>query len=291
MGTGVPEPSEGAATATLGAYRCAPCDRYWQASELDRTAPREGIPAFDICPICRRPVTFEAHSVARPYREALVSALRFPLHAESAVYWLGVAAVGALLAYAGGLGWVFAASILLGYVFTVIRTSARGAETVPIADDFLEVFDLIRPLVQMALSLAAITFPAWMLVAFVDGAAAKFALVFFGLIAAPFTPLALIVAAHSRTVLGAFNPVAIARVYGRLPGAYAATCLALVGALALGTLSFFVAAAVAWVLAKVLTILAYLILGVHVTYVSVVCGRVLGLFLYEHRYELGQVQA
>ncbi len=192
------------------------------------------------CPECRRAVVFEASRVTRPFARQLLGVFRYPLDAESAPYWIGVALVCGVLSWASALGTLFGLCIFVGYLFTVIRSSASGATQPPMAADFLEVMDLLRPLLQSAVAVVVVSVPAILVAYFGEGLEAQLlagGLFLFGLL---WLPLALIAAAHADSVFDAFNPLTTVRLFQRLPVAYAQVLLALLGLGLLASVSAFV---------------------------------------------------
>ena len=278
----------GAPHSAVGVYRCPRCERYLAQAEIILVPAPEPYPPMQACPVCRRAVVFEASRVTRPFARQLLGVFRYPLDAESAPYWMGVALVCGVLSWASALGMLFGLCIFVGYLFTVIRSSASGATQPPMAADFLEVMDLLRPLLQSAVAVVVVSVPAILVAYFGEGLEAQLlagGLFLFGLL---WLPLALIAAAHADSVFDAFNPLTTVRLFQRLPVAYAQVLLALLALALLASVSAFVVVPVADVLRGLLPPLGYIVGYLHPLYFGMLAARVLGLFVFEHAAELGR---
>lgn len=274
--------------STAGVYRCTRCESYLAEAELILVAAPEPYPPMKACPTCRRAVVFEASRVTRPFVQELLGVYRFPLQAESVPYWFGVALVCGVLAWASALGQLFAVCILVGYLFTVIRSSATGSPQPPVAADFLELMDLFRPVLQSAVAIILVSLPAIALAYFGESPEARLGaglLFLFGLV---WLPLALIAAAHADSVFEAFNPLTTFQLFQRLPGAYLQVLLALLTLALAATATAFAVAPVVALLHAVLPPLGYIVGYLHPLYFGMLAARVLGLFVFEHAAELGR---
>ncbi len=238
------------------------------------------------CPACRRAVVFEASRVTRPFARQLLGVFRYPLDAESAPYWIGVALVCGVLSWASALGKLFALCIFVGYLFTVIRTSASGATQPPMAADFLEVMDLLRPLLQSAVAVVVVSVPAILVAYFEEGLEAQLlagGLFLFGLL---WLPLA---SSRPRTPAAASSTRFALHHRAALPApphvAYAQVLLALLALALLASVSAFVMVPVTDVLRGLLPPLGYIVGYLHPLYFGMLAARVLGLFVFEHAAE------
>lgn len=278
----------GAPHSALGVYRCPRCARYLAEAELISVPAPEPYPPMQACPECRRAVVFEASRVTLPFARQLLGVFRYPLDADSAPYWFGVALVCGVLSWASALGKLFALSIFVGYLFTVIRSSADGAAHPPMAADFLEVMDLLRPLLQSAVAVLVVSLPAILIAYFGEGLEAQLlagGLFLFGLL---WLPLALIAAAHADSVFDAFNPLTTVRLFQRLPVAYGQVLLALLALALLASASAFVVVPVTQLFHALLPPLGYIVGSLHPLYFGMLAARVLGLFVAAHAAELGR---
>lgn len=177
-------------------------------------------------------------SVASSSATAVLSAaFAYPFRG-STLLWVAAMIVGTtVLSFAPFVGGLLAVSAELGFLFTVLKSTAVGSEELQVdTSELADVSTWLRPLAKYFFA-ALISFAPAALAAYVtstsEGGVSPVALGLGGL-GLFYFPAALVLAAHESGCLGVLNPIAGVQLIARIPGAYVLTVFFVVVALAIG---------------------------------------------------------
>jgi hypothetical protein len=260
---------------------CDNCQTYRDPHQIRLVGPPPS--AVPACQSCGGVLHRERQRLTVPLTEALAKAYLYPAKPVIALSTAGAALVSAFVGFVPLVGGLLSTSIVVGFVFLVLRASAEGRDDLAVDTEIATHLSLwLAPLVRYVLTwlvafsgaLAALWFLGWP-----AGAPLAVALGVLGLV---YLPAGMIVAAHREGCLGPLNPVPPIQVIARIPGPYFLT-LAFLGVTAV------VGGALVWGAARVLFGVP-LVGGLLVRAVGlvplVVMARQLGVLVDEHREEL-----
>jgi len=265
--------------SSASAFHCVSCQRYFAEEELKKIPAGSGF--LHACPTCGRAVAEERSRVARSMPPLLAGAFLYPVRGATLFVVLGTLLALTVTSYVPFVGGILSTSLLVGFLFAVLRSTAAGSEELEVsAEDIGDRAAWLRPLFKYLLALAISFGPgavAWTLLG--GGEAGPLPWILAG-VGALYLPAALVVAAHARTTLGALNVAAGVGFIARLPAAYLLTSAFSLVAMALGALLYRGAIGVT------VPVLGGLLRGVAMIYGPMVAMRMLGLLVEEHAEEL-----
>lgn len=262
-------------------YRCESCDHLFAEAQLRRLElPPPSARHLLLCPDCGRAVAAEVSHASRPFGRAMLSALRYPLQPRGAPPLVGLLLTIWAFTWIPGLGFYLAMAVVFGYLFTIVRQTARGRDELPGHEDVGDLFGLLGPLAATAFATLVSFLPALVLRHWLGGSpesdGASVAMFFALVLGSLYLPGAIIVAAHGRRWHAPLDPLPVVRLMLRLPGAYLGCALALIAAYVVVTgVSRLLVGAPDFLVVPALV------------YPLLVAARVLGLLVGEHREELG----
>ncbi|PZR12231.1 MAG: hypothetical protein DI536_15080 [Archangium gephyra] len=176
-----------------------------------------------------------AEPLLRPRAESqtfvsrIPSAFIFPLKGEGPAVWLGLAMVLWLLHFAGGLGTFLAWCILIGSLFGLVRSTARGGDGIELSDFSSPLDGVLVPVARFGVAML----PAWG-GAILVGSLGQPALWWVVLaVVVAWTPTSLIAAASGANLVDLLNPVRVLGASARIGKDFGVYVVALIGALLL----------------------------------------------------------
>ncbi len=254
------------------AFRCDDCDKTFSSDAVKRLILRHHESL--VCPFCGHGVRKAVEGrIVIAFAPLVLGAFGFAPRELAALAALGIAT--GLVSYLPFGTW-FAAAIVVGYLFAIIRKTSSGGERAPEPADFVDLSDLFAPLGRYLLVIASAVAPAG--IAALAGAPAPVT-VAASVFGAVYVPGAMIVASEESGLL--FNPLAAFAIARRIPGPYALT----VGALALAAVVGAGLAVLAGALQNALPMIPFLPRLVAATlalYAPFTAARMLGLLVREH---------
>lgn len=209
------------------------------------------------------------------FAQRVPGAFFFPLRGEGPAVWLGLSMVLWLFGFFGALGMVLAWTAILGSVFGLVTSTARG-------HDRLELSDFTEPLESILLPVGRFgvaMLPAWGGAVLVGWLGKPWMWWLVWLVTLAWTPTSFIGAASGASVLHLLNPLRVLGVSARIGrdfGVY-------VAALSLATLAWLFAVVTGLVIRDALPPFIGSALGALVAvYPAVVIGRIAGLVMLVH---------
>ena len=213
--------------------RCARCSRYFADAEVRYVQAGQG--TLRVCPLCGGPLAVESSREVQSLPVLLAGAFVYPFRGKTVLWVLGVIVASVVVSFMPVVGGILSASVQLGFLMAVLRSSADGKDTLEVdASELGDVWSWFAPFFRY-LGAVLVSFGA-AIVAAVLLEPSEIAIVYaLALAGALYFPAAVIVAAHQHEgFLGALNPVTSFGLITRIPAAYAVTLGFLAGAGALG---------------------------------------------------------
>jgi hypothetical protein len=140
-------------------WRCTRCEKVLCPA---CAAPSSGLVVCTHCGALAGAIR-ERRAVLRPFRDEVLSALKWPLQREGALCCAAAAVILWALGAMGGLGGLIADGIVLAYLFQIVRHTARGEDDFPAPADFRGFFeDVLGPLFRILLVSVWLFGPAMM---------------------------------------------------------------------------------------------------------------------------------
>jgi len=260
---------------------CEQCQAYREPHEIKQVGPERV--RLSACAICGGVLRTEQQRIARPLTASLLRAYAYPALPAIAVSTVVAALTSAFAAYVPLIGGLLSATIVIAFVFLVLRASAEGRDDLAIDTEVAErLSEWFAPLIRYLLTWL-VSFSGALVALFVLGPPAGPLVAFgLGLVGLLYLPAGLIVAAHGDGCLSPINPVPAVRIIGRIPGPYAVA----LGFLLLTSLVGFGLLAIVQRLIGGIALVGPLVLRVLGLATLVVMARQLGVLVHEHREEL-----
>lgn len=258
-------------------YRCPRCDKYLDEAGIKKIPAGSGF--MRACTTCGGAIAEERSRVARSMPAVLAGAFMYPFRG-STLLWVGAMILGAtFLSFVPFAGGFLAISAELGFLFTVLKSTAVGSDDLQVdLTDLADVSTWLRPLAKYFFA-AFISFGPAAAVAYATpmegGGVSPIATLLAGL-GVLYFPAALVLAAHETGCLGVLNPVAGLKLIARIPGAYFLTVFFVAIAIGVGAAMLRVAMMIEVPIAGVLA------RSVASLYGPVVAMRMLGLLVNEN---------
>lgn len=272
-------------TVDSGMQFCPKC-----AAEHPRAACRPtqlGAETVLLCPGCGLVTRAVTTRVREPLLAVFLTATRYPFQQDAWIALLALSIGVWVVGHVPLAGAALAGGLQLTYLFSVIRNTAMGRDTLPAAVDFTEWSDLLRPMTRFFLAGVVAFFPLIASLALLRGSSSLVAaMVASALWTVAYLPGAMAVASFQEGCLGGANPIPVIEMARRVPTDYALT----VGVLtALGAVAQLVRVLAALVVPGVplLSTVVTVIGGAVALIIPVMMARVLGLLLRERSEELG----
>lgn len=168
-------------------------------------------------------------SDSQTFVSRIPAAFIFPLKGEGPAVWLGLSMILWLLHFAGAMGTFLAWCILIGSLFGLVRSTARGSEGVEMSDFSSPLDGVLVPVARFGVAML----PAWggaILVGWL-GRPALWWLVLVVVIA--WAPTSLIAAASGANLVHLLNPVRVLGASARIGKDFGIYVIALIGTLLL----------------------------------------------------------
>ncbi|MGV3622612.1 MAG: hypothetical protein ACO1OB_17470 [Archangium sp.] len=193
-----------------------------------KTVPPVSLTVCTLCGELAEPL-LRHRSDAQSFASRLPAAFLFPLKGEGPPVWLGLAMVVWLFSFLGSLGTLLGWSVLVGSLFGLIRSTARGSERIELSDFSSPLDGVLLPLARFAVAML----PAWGGAILVGtlGVPKLWWLVL--IIAALWTPTSLIAAASGTSLVHLLNPVRVLGSSMHIGKDFGVYLLALFGAMVL----------------------------------------------------------
>ncbi len=249
-----------------------------------------GFTELHICGKCGEVAgPLKVHRSRIPFSTRVVSAPLFLLNTEGLIAVLATSVVMAVLDFAP-LGKLLGIGVLWGYVFSIVRATARGAKTTEPPDFTSVVDDIIAPAVKFLIGTTLVWLPFAVFIGFNFRKPGIYpAVIFFGVVTAlagiVYGPIALMIAAAGGGALQMLNPVWVTGYMFKLGKDYA------IAVVAVAVVTFFhlIFSAIGTVIATLtpIPLLPTIIAGVFGVYGPFVIGRILGLLLFTRGDEVG----
>jgi len=286
----------GAAVVT---YRCPRCEKYLDDAGIKQIPAGSGF--VRACMTCGGALVQETSREARSLPGVLAGAFAYPFRGSTLMWVAGMIVVTTALSFFPFLGGLLAISVELGFLFTVLKSTAAGSDELQVdTTELSDVSTWLRPLAKYLFA-ALLSFGPAILAAYAMSASAAgggagvavgesaptasgsagssvvLALTGLGLL---YFPAALVLAAHESGCLGVLNPIAGFKLIARIPGAYFSTVFFVAVALSVGGAMIYVA-----------TLLDVPLVGavarsIASLYGPVVAMRMLGLLVHENAEQL-----
>ncbi len=262
---------------TLVRHYCDQCRVYREGLGI-RLIPA-GASKMAMCASCGSALRSESQRIRPPLLNALIGAFAHPVGSlPVALTWVGVSLLSFFASLIPLVGGPLSLSLMLAYLFAIIRITGLGHEDLGSIDweptHFTEWFG---PLVRYILTLLVAFLPA-AVAAVMLGPLAGWIMVALGIC---YLPAGMVIAAQAEGCLAPLNPVPSITLISRIPGAYVLT---------LGSLVLAAAAGVGITLAAKpilgTSFLALLLTRVLSLYAPSVMARMLGIMVREHAEEL-----
>jgi hypothetical protein len=266
--------------AAVVTYRCPRCDRYLQESSPgDIKKIHAGSGFVRACAACGSALVQETSRAARSLPGLLAGAFVYPFKG-STLMWVAAIVVGTtVLSFVPVIGGLLALSAELGFLFTVLKSTAEGSDELKVdTSELSDVSTWIRPIAKYFFAFLISFGPAVVAALVVPREPGQLLLAVYALGAAGlvYFPAALVLAAHETGCLGVLNPVAGVQLIARVPGPYFVTVFFVGVAAAIGGLMTSGASMVA------VPLLGGLLRSVAALYAPVVAMRMLGLLVEEN---------
>lgn len=240
-----------------------------------------------LCPVCGIVTRAVTTRVREPLLTVFLTAARYPFQKDGWIALLALSFGAWVAAFLPLVGALLAGGLQLTYLFSIVRSTAKGDDDLPGAVDFTEWSDLLRPMVRSLLASLVAFLPVILSLAFLrESSSLPVALGASALWAAAYLPGALAVASFQDGCLGGANPIPVIEIARRVPKEYALT-VGVLAALAVPAQLIRVLAAMAVPPVLGLSAIVTILGGAVALIVPFMMARVLGLLLRERGDELG----
>ncbi|MBK7581704.1 MAG: hypothetical protein IPI67_16030 [Myxococcales bacterium] len=260
---------------------CEHCQVYRAPHETRLAGPAQA--AIAVCASCGGALRKEAQRVTRPLSAELLRAFVYPARPAVAFSLAVTALVSGFLRFVPLIGGLLSATLVIGYIFMVLRASAEGRDDLAVDTDIAGGLSVwMGPLVRYLLTFLVAFAPALAVLIGMGWAAGAPLVIAAAALGVLYLPAGMIIAAHGDGCLSPLYPVPAVQLIFRIPLPYLITLAFLCLSLATG-------AALTWVVARLLgevPVLGGLLIRSVGLLGPVVMARQLGVLVHEHGEEL-----
>ena len=262
-------------------YRCPRCEKYLDDGGIKKIPAGSGF--VRACTTCGGALAQETSREARSLPGVLAGAFAYPFRGSTLMWMAGMIVVTTALSFFPFLGGLLALSAELGFLFTVLKSTAAGSDELQVdTSELSDVSTWLRPLAKYVFA-GLISFGPALLASYaMTGTQSAVSSVVFGLagLGILYFPAALVLAAHESGCLGVLNPIAGFKLIARIPGAYFLTVFFVAVALSLGAATMYVAARID------VPVVGAVVRSIAALFGPVVAMRMLGLLVAENAEQL-----
>lgn len=260
-------------------FRCPRCDKYLDDAGIKKIPAGSGF--MRACMTCGGAIVQETSREARSMPAVLAGAFAYPFRGSTLMWMVAMIVATTFLSFVPFAGPLLMISAELGFLFTVLKSTAAGSDDLQVdMSELADVSTWLRPLAKYFFAALLSFGPAWASTYLMqDDVRGDFwstlPVVLLGL-GALYFPAALVLAAHETGCLGVLNPIAGFKLIARIPGAYFLTVFFVAIAIGVGAGMFRVAMMVD------VPILGVVVRSIASLYGPVVAMRMLGLLVNEN---------
>lgn len=272
------------AEVDTGRQHCPRC-----AQDVARASCRGakvGAETLLLCGVCGGVTRAVMEQVQTPLLALYAGSWRYVATFDGWIALLALSIGGWILSFLPFVGDLASAGAKLSYLFSVIRATARGADELPHATDFVDWSDFLRSTARSLLAAGIALGPLALAgVATVADATAAPLTLLAAAWAVAYLPGAMIVASLNEGCLGGINPLPVIELVRRIPRDYALTAGVLL-ALAVPTALVSTLIALVRIPVPVVSTVVHLLLGAVALAGPLCMARILGLLLRARSHEL-----